>query len=213
MAYVSPDCPIPQNGRMPPPQRCVDASNAAIALADRIAMDGRLRVYAAMPRLSSFRAMGPGVVASAAIMTHQSDLARSSVISAGAPPTETSTLYGVESDAPTVFPLNWIPEVERISACAPGVPSAERAVLEQTSVVMPQRLNERDTTRALVRRGAGGGVDRRAGRAAGFPAWADAAVYDSGSDGLGGWLSRNPLLAVGLLAVGVIAFTGKRRGR
>jgi hypothetical protein len=216
MAYVSSDAPLPQNSRMQPPAECVDASNAAIRLAACISRTGRRLVFNTVPTLASFRPLGLPVVVSAAVALPQSDLARSSILASAVPSSDASTLSvegGGQAAAPAVVPLNWLAETEGVgSSCGVVQGSAGSAALQQPAVVMPElwgrhRSADKMPVTALERasgaRGAGGGH--------GLPRWSDAAVQSAPTAGVLGWIERNPWLAVGLVGLGVVAFTGGRR--
>ncbi len=217
MSYVPVDSALPQNSRMPPPARCVDASNAAIALAEEISRNGRCRVYGTTPRLGSFVQFGPGVVASAALALPQSELARRSILSAGVPAADASTLQvgagaAGQGPAPAVIPLNWAPELGEVGACiAEG--SSPSLVPPMPSIVMPVLLGSGQSPRVAVERAgaAGRAAGRSGGRPAGFPRWSDAAIEATTGGGVIGWIERNPWLAVGIVALGVVAATGNRK--
>ena len=118
MAYVCSSSPIPQNGQMPPPASCVDASNAVIELARVVSQNGRTLVYESVPTIPGIAVDSPGAAYSAAIMLPQSELARGSVLTGVVPPPNASTLTVRPSTRRlTVIPLNWRPES---GACSPS---------------------------------------------------------------------------------------------
>jgi hypothetical protein len=137
--YVSVDSPLPQNGSMPPPAGCVNASNAVIELARQVSQYGRLVTYGSVPTLASFAEISPGAAVSAAVMLPASLLARSSVLSGAVPAPGSSTLT-VQPAAVrrlVVVPLNWIPDVEGGSSCSPRASAVPLSVPAVPAVVMP----------------------------------------------------------------------------
>ncbi len=197
--YVRSDSPIPQNGMLPPPAACVDASNAAIELARCVSTAGRMIAYGTVPTYESLRAISPGVEESASIMLPASELARRSILTGAAPAAKPARVLPGRR-APVVVPLSFVPH-DQTSTCV-DLPVPETAVLEQRPV-MPARAPGDYTARRYFGRLASG----MTGYA---PVWGDATKRAadtnlSGDDagGVLGWMRRNPWLTFGLLAAGV----------
>lgn len=205
--YVSSDAPIPQNGTMPPPARCVNASNALIALAGAVSQSGRLVAYNTVPTLSSLAQVSPGVAGAAATILPQSELARQSVLAGAVPAPGASTLAvrTTGRPVPVVVPLNYIPGVEGMAgACISRVPPP--ATVLEPAVLMPKPLPPlpRPGPPALPPPAA---VTRPAAVVPAFPSvqgsWVPAPAPGYPDRGVGSW----PAMGCGTIQAGSSVFT------